>query len=69
MSKSTFTTAEIGLFDGPILRRAAGQAFAKLNPRGLARNPVIFASYWYVPSGALCILNTPGASFTLFVVA
>lgn len=44
MSKSTFTTAEIGLFDGPILRRAAGQAFAKLNPRGLARNPVIFVT-------------------------
>ncbi len=41
MSKSS---AEIGLFDGAILRRAAGQAFAKLDPRGLARNPVIFVT-------------------------
>ena len=38
------TNAEISLFDGAILRRAAGQAFAKLNPRGLMRNPVIFVT-------------------------
>ena len=44
MPKATSTTAEIGLFDGPILRRAAGQAVLKLNPRGLARNPVIFVT-------------------------
>ncbi|MEQ1899996.1 MAG: potassium-transporting ATPase subunit KdpB [Devosia sp.] len=44
MSKPTATTAEIGLFDGPILRRAAGQAVLKLNPRGLMRNPVIFVT-------------------------
>ncbi len=44
MSRSTSTTAEISLFDGAILRRAAGQAVLKLNPRGLARNPVIFVT-------------------------
>ncbi len=44
MAKTTTTTAEISLFDGAILGRAAGQAFAKLNPRGLARNPVIFVT-------------------------
>ena len=42
MSRST--SAEISLFDGAILRRAAGQAVLKLNPRGLARNPVIFVT-------------------------
>ncbi|MGN6159141.1 MAG: potassium-transporting ATPase subunit KdpB [Devosia sp.] len=44
MSKSTSTSAEISLFDGTILRHAAGQAVLKLNPRGLARNPVIFVT-------------------------
>jgi K+-transporting ATPase ATPase B chain len=44
MSKTTSTTAEISLFDGAILRRAVGQAVFKLNPRGLARNPVIFVT-------------------------
>ncbi len=34
----------IALFDGAILRRAAGDAFSKLNPRGLIRNPVIFVT-------------------------
>ncbi|PZO77935.1 MAG: K(+)-transporting ATPase subunit B [Mesorhizobium amorphae] len=34
----------IGLFDGAILRRATVQAFTKLDPRGLMRNPVIFAT-------------------------
>jgi len=38
------TTSDISLFDGPILRRAAGQSVLKLNPRGLARNPVIFVT-------------------------
>ncbi|HWA17392.1 MAG TPA: potassium-transporting ATPase subunit KdpB [Devosia sp.] len=44
MSKSSAVTAEISLFDGAILRRAALQAVLKLNPRGLARNPVIFVT-------------------------
>ena len=44
MTKATSTTAEIGLFNGAILRRALGQAVLKLNPRGLARNPVIFVT-------------------------
>ena len=44
MSKHTSTTAEISLFDAAILQRAAGQAVLKLNPRGLARNPVIFVT-------------------------
>jgi K+-transporting ATPase ATPase B chain len=44
MPKTTSTTAEIGLFDGEILGRAAGQAVLKLNPVGLARNPVIFVT-------------------------
>jgi len=44
MPKTTSTTAEISLFDGEILGRAAGQAVLKLNPLGLARNPVIFVT-------------------------
>jgi len=36
--------AEIGLFDSRILKAAAVQAFAKLDPRGLVRNPVIFVT-------------------------
>jgi len=42
MTKST--TAEISLFEPRILRAAAIQAFAKLDPRGLVRNPVIFVT-------------------------
>ncbi len=42
MSKSS--TAEIGLFDAKILQAAAIQAFAKLDPRSLVRNPVIFVT-------------------------
>lgn len=38
------TSSEISLFDGAILRRAAVEAVAKLNPRGLMRNPVIFVT-------------------------
>ena len=36
--------AALGLFDAAILRRAIGDAFAKLNPRTLMRNPVIFVT-------------------------
>jgi K+-transporting ATPase ATPase B chain len=42
MSKSP--SAEIGLFEPVILKAAAVQAFAKLDPRGLVRNPVIFVT-------------------------
>jgi K+-transporting ATPase ATPase B chain len=42
MSKST--TAEIGLFAPEILKPAIWQAVKKLNPKGLARNPVIFTT-------------------------
>jgi K+-transporting ATPase ATPase B chain len=41
---SKHAPAEIGLFAPHILKPAVGQAFLKLNPRGLARNPVIFAT-------------------------
>ena len=34
----------VGSFSGPILARAAGDAFAKLDPRKLLGNPVIFAT-------------------------
>ncbi len=34
----------ISLFDGKIITRAAGDAFKKLNPAGLIRNPVIFVT-------------------------
>ena len=47
MSKSTTAqsaSTEIGLFDPAILRTAAIQAFRKLDPRGLIRNPVIFVT-------------------------
>ncbi|OYU48202.1 MAG: K(+)-transporting ATPase subunit B [Rhizobiales bacterium PAR1] len=42
MSKTV--TAEIGLFSPAILKPAAWQAFRKLDPRGLVRNPVIFST-------------------------
>ncbi len=38
------TADTISLFDGRILTRAAGDAFAKLNPGQLIRNPVIFVT-------------------------
>ena len=44
MSKQPTLTREIGLFEPTILMAAAGQAFTKLNPRGLMRNPVIFVT-------------------------
>ena len=34
----------IALFDGSIIARAAGDAFRKLNPLKLVRNPVIFVT-------------------------
>jgi len=36
--------ALVGSFSGPILARAAGDAFVKLDPRKLTGNPVIFAT-------------------------
>ena len=41
---NTQTADVIGLFDGPILLRATRDAFAKLNPAKLIRNPVIFVT-------------------------
>ncbi len=41
---SKHAPAELGLFAPAILRPALIQAFRKLDPRGLARNPVIFAT-------------------------
>lgn len=38
------STETIALFDGAILRRAARDAFCKLNPLRLIRNPVIFVT-------------------------
>jgi K+-transporting ATPase ATPase B chain len=35
---------KLGLFDASIMRRAMVDAFSKLNPRTLARNPVIFVT-------------------------
>jgi len=37
-------TKPLSLFDGAILARAAGDAVRKLDPRKLARNPVIFVT-------------------------
>ena len=37
-------TAEIGLFDSKVLRRAAVQSVIKLDPRSLVRNPVVFVT-------------------------
>lgn len=44
MTTQTLDAAPIGLFDPRILRRAARDAFAKLNPAALIRNPVIFVT-------------------------
>ena len=73
MSKSTSTTAEIRLFDGAILRRAAGQAVLKLNPRGLARNPVIFVTGLCELAGAVALVTRPlrqwaGLAFALYAL-
>jgi potassium-transporting ATPase ATP-binding subunit len=40
----TNQTQTLALFDGPILRQAVADSFRKLNPRDLARNPVIFVT-------------------------
>jgi potassium-transporting ATPase ATP-binding subunit len=41
---SKHVPAEFGLFAPEILRPAIGQSFLKLNPKSLARNPVMFAT-------------------------
>ena len=41
---SKHSSSEIGLFAPAILKPAIGQAFMKLDPHGLMRNPVIFAT-------------------------
>ncbi len=41
---SKHAPAEISLFAPEIVKPAVGQAFLKLNPKGLARNPVIFST-------------------------
>ncbi len=38
------TARSSSAFDAPLLARAARDAFVKLNPRTLARNPVIFVT-------------------------
>ncbi len=35
----------VSMFDGPILRRALGDAVKKLDPRAVAKNPVMFVVY------------------------
>jgi len=40
----TKQTQALALFDGTILLRAVADSFRKLNPKGLARNPVIFVT-------------------------
>ena len=40
----TNKTQALALFDGAILLRAIAESFRKLNPRALARNPVIFVT-------------------------
>ncbi len=42
MTTPTKTLKARPLFDGPILRRAAGDAFRKLDPRQQIKNPVMF---------------------------
>ena len=44
MNAASTRADAISLFDGRILRRAALDAVAKLNPRALIRNPVIFVT-------------------------
>ena len=56
------------LLDGAILRRAIGESFLKLNPRALARNPVIFVTAAVALLTTILfardLLVTEGASFT-----
>ncbi len=49
---SKHAPAEMGLFSPVILRPAILQAFRKLDPRSLARNPVIFST------ALVCVLAT-----------
>ena len=44
MAQTADTADTISLFDGSIIRRATGDAFLKLNPAKLIRNPVIFVT-------------------------
>ena len=44
MATTTPQADSIALFDGPIIVRALGDAFVKLNPLSLIRNPVIFVT-------------------------
>ncbi len=62
------TRSSQALLDGPILRRAVGESFAKLDPRKLARNPVIFVTAAVALLTAILfardLLAGEGAAFT-----
>jgi len=69
---NTATTAEvISLFDGAIISRAALDAFAKLNPITLARNPVIFVTEIIAVMvsvvGAEDVINGSGGAFPITI--
>ena len=58
------------LFDPPIVRRALGDAFAKLDPRHMVRNPVMFvvlvgSAYTTVALARDLLAGRPGAGFLL----
>ncbi len=58
------------LFDPPIVRRAVGDAFAKLAPRGIVRNPVMFVVFVGSILTTLVLVRDiaerlPGIGFTL----
>src|SRR6476659_2973827 len=57
------TTQQQSLFDRAILRRALVDAFAKLNPRRMMKNPVMF----FVEGGALLttLLLIPGLTHSV----
>jgi K+-transporting ATPase ATPase B chain len=42
VAKARTRPAATSLFDGPIVRRAIGDSFRKLDPRLMIRNPVMF---------------------------
>ena len=70
------TTAKadtIALFDRTIILRAAGESFAKLNPRRLMRNPVIFVTEVVAVLttiiGVEAIFRHTGAAFPLAIAA
>ncbi|HEU0070267.1 MAG TPA: potassium-transporting ATPase subunit KdpB [Alphaproteobacteria bacterium] len=62
------TRSSQALLDGPILRRAVGESFRKLDPRKLARNPVIFVTAAVALLTAILftrdLLAGEGAAFT-----